>query len=100
MLQYNKKRKHMKILKFSAPWCGPCKALAQLMERIESPFPVQEVNVDEEGDMAAKYSVRAVPMLALIDGNGNVIATTYGGKTEGQLREFYESCTTVAGTVA
>ena len=51
----------MKYLYFSAPWCGPCRMFGPVMERVSTKIPVQKVNVDEDQDLAMRYSVRNVP---------------------------------------
>jgi thioredoxin 1 len=58
-----------KILYFSAPWCGPCKQFAPVMEQIGQTVPVEKINVDEQSDLAATYGIRNVPtVLILKDG--------------------------------
>ena len=51
-----------KILKFSAPWCQPCKQLAKTLENYKG-VPIEDVNIDDAADLAAEYMVRSVPTL-------------------------------------
>ena len=54
------------VVKFGAPWCGPCKALAPLLDQVAQQYPnvsFVEVNVDESPMLAAQFSVRSLPTL-------------------------------------
>jgi thioredoxin 1 len=57
------------LVDFWAAWCGPCKALASILDEIatnqNSRVKVVKVDVDAAPDLAAQYGVRALPMLAL-----------------------------------
>jgi len=59
-----------KVLYFTAPWCGPCKALGPIIEGLSGEIPFKKINIDNEMDFAAQYSVRSVPTLIKIDSNG------------------------------
>ena len=56
------------VVKFGAPWCGPCKAMAPMLERAADEFKDQgisivEVDVDKSPHLAAQFSVRSLPTL-------------------------------------
>lgn len=57
------------LLDFSATWCGPCKMqkpiIDDLKEKYGDQVDIQEIDVDENGDMARKYSVMAVPTIVI-----------------------------------
>lgn len=79
----------MKILKFSASWCGPCKMLSMTIKGIEDqiPYPVEEIDIDVNTEMAQKYSIRGVPTMVLVDGDKEV-KRKVGAMTTPELKQF------------
>ena len=62
----------MKVLRFTATWCQPCKALAQQLEELGLDKDVTVVDIDEQQDLAIQYGVRSVPTLISVDNNKEV----------------------------
>ena len=85
------KRLHLlKILYFSAVWCGPCKALAPTMDQLASQgMPVQKIDVDQDNNMSAQYGVRNVPTLIKVDSNGNEVGRLVGNQSADMIKEWY-----------
>ena len=59
----------MKILKFQAEWCGPCKMLSKTLEGYDE-VEIQEIDIDADQEVAIRYGIRGVPTLVLLDDNG------------------------------
>ena len=81
------------LVDFWAPWCGPCKTLGPMLEKLEAEaagkWKLVKVNVDENQELAAHFQVRSIPhVMAFAD--GRPVDQFVGVLPEGQLREFIE----------
>ena len=68
------------LLDFWAPWCGPCRMIAPVVEAVAAShdeLTVGKVNVDEEVALAARFQVASIPTLVVLQG-GKVVASTIG----------------------
>ena len=64
----------MKLLKFYADWCGPCKALTPVLKDLLPNYPqieLEEVNIEQNKELLTKYNIRSVPVMVLVDSEGN-----------------------------
>lgn len=78
------------ILQFSAAWCGPCKTLSPIMEKLKSEGKItyRKIDVDTDTELSVKYGVRNIPTLILLE-NGEVKNRLTGLQSEQQLINFY-----------
>ena len=62
-----------KVIKFGAPWCGPCRALETKLKGFDKCEIVRYDVDDADTDLLAEYKIRSVPVTILLDDNGNEI---------------------------
>ena len=79
------------LVDFWATWCGPCKTLGPILEKLageyHGAFKLAKVDVDKEQQIAAAFQIRSVPTVFLVKG-GQIVDGFPGALPEGQLREF------------
>ena len=82
------------LVDFWAEWCGPCKMLGPILEEIseelKDKLQVVKVNLDENQDLAMKYSIRSIPTLLLFKG-GELVDTKVGLLPKSDLVEWLSS---------
>ena len=78
----------MKIIRFTASWCQPCKMLAKMLEDIENKPIIEVVDIDQDSDAAIKFGIRGVPTLLKMDDNGNVVDRMVGMTTQPALEKW------------
>ena len=71
------------IVKFGAPWCGPCRAVKPTLESIssETDIKVGDVDIDDQPELAQKFNVKSVPTFIMYKG-GKLIETLVGSQTK------------------
>lgn len=83
----------MKLIFFHSSWCGPCKALAPIVEELKSTYDVWDIDVNEAEDTTlVKYKIRSIPVLILEDDQGKELWKHVGSISkidlENKLKEY------------
>ena len=76
------------LVDFWAEWCGPCHAVAPVLDRIadEHQVKIVKVNIDEHQDLAQRYGVASIPFMVLFE-NGQPLASAVGAMPKGSLEK-------------
>jgi thioredoxin 1 len=82
------------LVDYWAEWCGPCKAIAPILEEAAKHYgervQITKMNVDDNRDVPAKFGIRGIPTLMMFKG-GELVATRVGALTKAQLTQFIEA---------
>ena len=82
------------LVDYWAEWCGPCKAIAPILDEIAEEYDgklrIAKLNIDDNPATPPKYGIRGIPTLMLFKG-GNVEATKVGAVSKSQLAAFIDS---------
>src|SRR6478736_3657238 len=77
------------LVDFWAEWCGPCKSLGPVLEKLAGGFVLANVDVDQEQQLAGYFQIKSIPTVMLLR-DGQIVDGFPGALPEGQLREFLQ----------
>ena len=82
----------MKYLYFSANWCGPCKTLGPIMERVKNyKINVQKIDVDTNQSLSTQFGIRNIPTVVLVNEMGEEHTRITGVQSVEKYVSVYES---------
>lgn len=83
----------MKLIKFSAEWCGPCKAMNNVVNKVLVKFPAlefEDIDVEDNINIAEHYNVKNLPTFVIVN-NDKEIARTSGSMTQSKFESWLVS---------
>ncbi|MBX3046215.1 MAG: thioredoxin [Anaerolineales bacterium] len=91
------------VVDFWAPWCGPCRAVAPILDKFAGEYAgkvvIAKVNTDENPQWAGQFDVRGIPTMLFV-ANGKLVHRQVGALPEPMLRELFDQFVDVAAKPA
>lgn len=80
--------KKLKIIKYGADWCGPCRTMSKVLK--SCPYPFEEVSIDEHPEVIDQKSITTIPVLEIVDEDNKVLFSHTGPMTREELDSTWQ----------
>jgi thioredoxin 1 len=81
------------LVDFWAQWCGPCRAVAPIMDELADDFDgkakIGKINVDEQGELAAKFRIMSIPTVMLFK-DGQMVEKVIGARSKAEFETLLQ----------
>ncbi|WP_104698094.1 MULTISPECIES: thioredoxin [unclassified Helicobacter] len=86
--------KGLAVVDFWAPWCGPCRMLAPVIDELANEYDgkvaICKVNTDEQDELSAKYGIRSIPTILFMK-DGQIVDQVIGATSKQSLKDKIDS---------
>jgi thioredoxin 1 len=81
----------MKIEKYGAAWCGPCKMLDKTLDQVPKEIEIVKFDADEDEELFVEKGIKSVPVLIFYDDNGNEVKRLIGAVALHKIMDIVKS---------
>lgn len=88
----------MKLIKFGAKWCGPCKAMVPIVENVlnkNSSLEFEDIDIEDNINLTDSYNIKSVPTFVIVDNDDIEVARTSGSMSQTKFENWLATAVAV-----